>query len=877
MALLGLLVLTISSCGTPILSKPLPKFSYRPAETGTKTLPPEPVNAKGVPALMTQGALRTSYLTQMAHHLDVWNESAPTEIGFFGSVVSVSRTRIVVTNQGLSNPDSSGKVLEKDTFAGHLNAAITVVITRSTDVHLLSGGISRLRAGSQVFVGGEQQNNTVTAQVIGSAGKVLGNVGSVGSPTVTSNTDSGDSPSVTTSGGPDQVEEDYSTAGRATDLSPISTSSATPMTNGVNTIMFSGSALYAGIDPHFDASIGSANRGCSVYVSTEWLEGFGIEFHWPFQVQLSGDGFTVVPLDHPPSGSYQIGPVSGSLSLGNLDDYSVYSAWGAAVGITLNAQCSISAGPITGVVNFGLGTFALSFAWQNETYLHMPLTGQPPLTVPPTSCVLIGLSVSRLTFGLVDCQYQNYNPAPITATILGEGGQAQSVSLGYADTADVQNATDPTGGPVIIGQFDYTPALTVKMTAGLVLDLSLNPKEAESGADEENSDGVNYSSDRNPDQVGPTLADGEWQDGQTGLWRNANGSFSPIKPTQEEITAGSAHWVHPGQRPGGTLTNGDWIDSQGRWRNPQGQYTTKPTTAERADVTPGTEAGDKDGEGDKKDKQVLPEVAKDASGWNYETKEAGPVQLPDVTPEGLLLQLPVLPAPLAVSACAFQNYALSPGASPLPVPSYPHVPQGISLPPGTAIYGAEAGNISSSSEKLYILGPIGLRCTGGEGMNGGIGLELTANGSSSAPALVSTLYSTGGAQGQSYLACPFIAQAASSPESQGLDCTPPTGAITKAVSTALSGTFIALVSEPPQPGDADYQTLELVTYQTQSSAPYGVDQETSCSLSPSQRSVCAASLAWFLSTQSTVGGELSTSTLKAVLSEIVAFSRQPTS
>jgi hypothetical protein len=228
-----------------------------------------------------------------------------------------------------------------------------------------------------------------------------------------------------------------------------------------------------------------------------------------------------------------------------------------------------------------------------------------------------------------------------------------------------------------------------------------------------------------------------------------------------------------------------------------------------------------------------------------------------------------------LSACAFENYALPPGVPPLPAPGYPQVPKGVSLPSGTTIYGAEAGG-PNYPEKLYILGPKGVRCTGAEGIDGGIGLSLTANGSSSGPDLVDTLYFTGGAEGSSWLACPFIAQAASSPASQGSDCTPPTGAIIRAVSTALSGRFIALVSETPQPGDADYQTLMLVTYQTQASAPYGGAQETSCSLSPSQRSVCAASLAWFISTQSFVGGELSDSTLKTVLSEISAFSRKPT-
>jgi hypothetical protein len=228
-----------------------------------------------------------------------------------------------------------------------------------------------------------------------------------------------------------------------------------------------------------------------------------------------------------------------------------------------------------------------------------------------------------------------------------------------------------------------------------------------------------------------------------------------------------------------------------------------------------------------------------------------------------------------LSACAFENYALPPGVPPLPAPGYPQVPKGVSLPSGTTIYGAEAGG-PTYPEKLYILGPKGVGCTGAEGIDGGIGLSLTANGTSSGPDLVDTLYFTGGAEGSSWLACPFIAQAASSPASQGSDCTPPTGAIIRAVSTALSGRFIALVSETPQPGDADYQTLMLVTYQTQASAPYGGAQETSCSLSPSQRSVCAASLAWFISTQSFVGGELSDSTLKTVLSEISAFSRKPT-
>ena len=126
------------------------------------------------------------------------------------------------------------------------------------------------------------------------------------------------------------------------------------------------------------------------------------------------------------------------------------------------------------------------------------------------------------------------------------------------------------------------------------------------------------------------------------------------------------------------------------------------------------------------------------------------------------------------------------------------------------------------------------------------------------------------------MACPFIAQAASSPASQGSDCTAPAGAIIRAVSTGVSGRFIALVSEPPQTGEADYQTLLLVTYQTQANAPYGFAQATSCSLSASQENVCAASLAWFISTQSLVGDQLSKSTLKTVLSEIAAFCRKPT-
>lgn len=634
-----------------------------PTTLGEGTLPSESTASQ---VFLAGGARLNKYLKQLDFALKS-KESPPTNIGFFGTVLSVSakNNRLVVSNDALAAKSSTGDVADTTTYAGNAGAPITVNIASDTDLQFLSHGLLGLRRGAPVFVGGTRNAAGIEALLIADPTRMFQSDASTGSPSAALSTDptgssrsNNASPSsligrqmdpahlTGLSGSPTEAHTaaELTAVSSTTSSAPAAPNSSTPQSeiaaNGDNTVTLSGTYGIPGIYPHFDASIGNINGpgafSCGVSLSAGIFLGFGSEFNWPFQFGYDGNGFAVTSIDRQEQDDFNVGPISGQGSLtGDFGQYSIYSGYGIIVGASLTVGCTIKVFGVSTTLQLGIGTAQINFASQNETTRHVPLAGEQDLTVPPDSCLNADLTVSFLTVGIGTCQFQTFQGRQFHATVTGVGGVPQPISAGYDSEIDVQHSTDPSGGPVTVNDFSYAPELTTKMVAGLFLNVDLLKLKNHVDDSVEPPTANEYKSyERNKNQIGPITPEGDWQNGNNRLWYDESGKVVPA-PTAEEITQGNANWEHPNQS-GDTYSDGRWMDQQGRWHLPNGKYATAPPPGD----SPNPQAnGDDQGEG----ALPQPSLASDLHGWNYETNSTS-VQLVLAPPASLTLTVPVLSA-----------------------------------------------------------------------------------------------------------------------------------------------------------------------------------------------------------------------------------------
>ena len=651
---------------------------------GHKTVPPEPTEPSGLPALLGDGPAHREHLHALASALDVSVEPPPAEVGLFGTVSSVSAGTLTITPQPGTAQAPGGEV-EKATSFVATGRPVQVRVGREVDFHLLPGGASSLTVGRQVFVGGRLQNGVISAQLIadprgmfegistsdaeGASAAVPPRGAATPYPTAPALASSSEAsaPTPGPTGGSDgrfpgtirnadlTGSEGHGSARFAADTA----SSGQFSPDNVDTVTLSGSYGLPGFDPHFSAGVGDPNgNGCSAGVDAEFLADAHAQFNWAFQFAPSGTGFTVSSLDRQPTAggsfSFAAGPFSGEGTIiRDFDNYSVYSAWGLAIGAHISVSCHVHIAFVNGTIGFTALGIGVSFAFQNETKRHVPLKGEADLRIPPSMCPVVGGTVGPLTLGIGVCQTLTLHGGLLRATLTGPGGTPQGVALGYGATDHLQAATAPAPGPVRVDHFNFAASDTTTMDAGLLLDLSLDKSKKEGeqqGATSGNFAKEYFTAERHENQVGPSTPSGAWQESGDNRWYDAQG-HETTAPSSEEIQQGLANWVHPGQQ-GPTLAHGQWKDANGRWRGADGRFIATPTEG----VNPATASGDESGRADKADEEDEPDLESQLHGWTYQTVN-GSFSPPNVAPAALELNLtvPVVPVATALKATFGQS------------------------------------------------------------------------------------------------------------------------------------------------------------------------------------------------------------------------------
>lgn len=399
-------------------------------------------------------------------------------------------------------------------------------------------------------------------------------------------------------------------------------------------------------NPHFDATVGEGET-CELGVHADLLIANDYELHWPFQFLQNGDGFSVVSLDHPEPSSTQgtFGPVHYAKGFTDPSNYTVYSGFGFSSALNAAVTCHLDTpfGRIS--IPFGVGYGNISLGSVNKTLHHVRLSGDPggDLQIPPDHCGGASETFGPTNIGIEVCQYQTLGPGLVRATMTGTGGKPQGIAVSYSNGDFVHHGTAPNGGAIRVDQFNYAAPLTVRMVAGLLLNIDPRPflpfKKGRGASAAQKKAGVFSAAQRHKNQVGPTLPNGHWHDAKNQWYDERENKTSEPADPLGELQRANANWFHPGQ-DGPTLRDGRFrLKSGGNnpWRNPNGTTAKTPTPQELADYNPLTNSDPSEEE-----PKATPD---DLHGWTYSTTEGDLIAPGNANPASLLLNLPVQPAP----------------------------------------------------------------------------------------------------------------------------------------------------------------------------------------------------------------------------------------
>ena len=250
----------------------------------------------------------------------------------------------------------------------------------------------------------------------------------------------------------------------------------------------------------------------------------------------------------------------------------------------------------------------------------------------------------------------------------------------------------------------------------------------------------------------------------------------------------------------------------------------------------------------------------------------------------------VLGAPVPVTSCPVPpGMGAGPGSqgpTAPPVPASIVVPQSITLPPGTTVFGT---GLPGSSVAAYSLAPSGFTCSAIAGADGSFVISLGAPGSRS-PSLTYD-FSPGGAGIGLDLTCPYIPaiRAADAVFRGGQqNCADPGADEVIQVPTGARDLWAATVRVPPDVTDPNLpgsgngrdQTLAVFLASLQSHPDPAIvqagGQDAACALPASEQAICVAGLRYFVTqSMAAAAGPKSVAAILAAVSAASAAAEPP--
>ena len=182
---------------------------------------------------------------------------------------------------------------------------------------------------------------------------------------------------------------------------------------------------------------------------------------------------------------------------------------------------------------------------------------------------------------------------------------------------------------------------------------------------------------------------------------------------------------------------------------------------------------------------------------------------------------------------------------------------------------------------VYLAGPKSATCQAGLGSADG-GEGMTATAVSDRSANVTMTIRAGGAGPSTDLACPYIPAVRAADEAfrQGYAfCAHPPADVIRQIPTGTASLYAAAVFVPPGVKDPDIEGSgggtdpAVALYTAWADSHIASGQTVECTLAPAQWDICAASLKFFLATQSAIRTQVSAAnlaTMQAALSSFLA-------
>ncbi len=179
----------------------------------------------------------------------------------------------------------------------------------------------------------------------------------------------------------------------------------------------------------------------------------------------------------------------------------------------------------------------------------------------------------------------------------------------------------------------------------------------------------------------------------------------------------------------------------------------------------------------------------------------------------------------------------------------------------------------------YLLGPESATCQGELGSADG-GEFMTATPVSNRSAIVMMTIHAGGIGPSTDLACPYIpaVYAADKAVRQGYTfCTHPPADVIRQIPTGTASLYAAAVFVPPRVKDPDIEGSghgtdpAVALYTAWAGSDGAAGQMVACTLAPAQGDICAASLKFFLATQSAIRTQISAAHLAAMEAALSSF------
>ena len=679
---------------------------HGPVVYGKKTAPPQPVDANGVPALLSHDRdLKTTYVNQLGQRLDPIPK--PTHVGFFGHLVSRSADQLVVRRAPVtvSAPGALSATVTPWVGAGDM----TVKLTHKT-ILMLKGSLDSLRPATELIVGGRQISGTFVAELVAEPKEMerrdagaRARLASGAPATRASFKRIADNavPSARPSSRVTASNQKSHLTGLVQTIPPgpdhLLASDVTPVSpeNQPDTVEFSGeTGILPGpqgvINPHFNFGVDLGP--CSATADAEALLANDFSLHWPFQFVPNGDGFDVVSLDQPTTQhSFSFGPFQGHLDAGLTDDpssYSIYSGIGVALNLSASIGCHTEVFGVQIGFDWGLAKASISWSFVNKTVDHIPLSGEPNLIVPPNQCLSGQTGFGDWSIGVQGCLWLTLSGGRFRATITGQGGTPQGIAVSYQHGDVVHSQTAPMGGPVRVDKFDYSPYLATHVAISPFVDHS---KDLHFGkvkprlTPEQRAAGVFTPDLRHKNQVGPILPNGNWQKKTNRKWYTADEKETdPPADLRAAKQAGDSNWIHPNQ-VGLTLQNGDWLHRDGVWRNSGGTKIKDPTPGEQLHVNLLTEIEPEPQAAP--EVEPPPEVQKDMHGLiNIDGGPPAPLPADQIDPSSLFLLLPIQAAAPPQPPAQPQSCSIPGGAE--GGAALPFTTTGLSCPDGARLVDA---------------------------------------------------------------------------------------------------------------------------------------------------------------------------------------------